>query len=59
MEILKVVSLKEEVETIIAVGKMLREISNGLADGSIDKLSDETANLLKAVKEVLDTIISE
>ena len=59
MKVEKVVSLTEEVETIVAVGKLLREISNGLTDGSIDKLSDETANLLKAVKEVLDTIISE
>lgn len=59
MKVERVVTLTEEVETIIAVGKTLREISNGLTDGSIDKLSDETANLLKAVKEVLNTIISD
>lgn len=59
MEIKKVVALGQaEVENLVNVGKLLREISNGLNDGSIDELSAETANLLKAVKEVIDSIIA-
>jgi hypothetical protein len=59
MEIKKVVSLGQtEVENLINVGKLLREVSNGLSDGTIDELSAETANLLKAVKEVIDSIIA-
>ena len=60
MEIKKVLHLASaEVENLVSVGKLLREISNGLADGSIDELSAETANLLNALKEVINTIISE
>ena len=60
MEIKKVLHLASaEVENLVSVGKLLREISNGLANGSIDELSAETANLLNALKEVINTIISE
>ena len=60
MEIKKVLHLASaEVENLVSVGKLLREISNGLADGTIDELSAETANLLNALKEVINTIISE
>jgi hypothetical protein len=58
MEIKKVVSLgAAEVELLVNSGKLIRELSNGLADGSIDELSAETTNLLKAVKDVLHTAL--
>ena len=54
MEIKKVVTLgSAEVELLINSGKLLRELSDGLADGSIDELSTETTNLLTALKDVL------
>ena len=57
MEIKKVVSLGEtEVELLINSGKLLRELSDGLADGAIDELSAETTNLLNALQEVLDSV---
>ena len=60
MEIKKVANLGQvEVELLVNSGKLLREISNGLSEGTIDELSEETANLLNALKEVLGTIISE
>ena len=60
MEIKKVAHLSEtDVETLVAAGKILREISNGLDSKEIDELSIESINLLKAVKEVLTTIISD
>ena len=60
MEIKKVANLGQtEVELLVNSGKLLREISNGLTDGSIDELGAESINLLNALKEVLDTIISE
>ena len=60
MEIKKVAHLSEaDVETLVAAGKILREISNGLDSKEIDELSVESINLLKAVKEVLTTIISD
>jgi hypothetical protein len=60
MDIKKVVSLgQSEVELLVNSGKLLRELSDGLADGTIDEISVDTANLLKALKEVLDTIIAE
>lgn len=60
MEIKKVAHLSEpDVETLVAAGKILREISNGLDSKEIDELSVESLNLLKAVKEVLITIISD
>lgn len=60
MEIKKVANLGQaEVELLVNSGKLLREISNGLEDGSIDELGTESMNLLNALKEVLGTIISE
>jgi hypothetical protein len=60
MDIKKVVSLgQSEVELLVNSGKLLRELSDGLADGTIDEISVDTANLLKALKEVIDTIISK
>ena len=60
MEIKKVANLGQpEVELLVNSGKLLREISNGLAEGTIDELGAESMNLLNALKEVLDTIISE
>lgn len=60
MDIKKVVNLSQtEVELLVNSGKLLRELSDGLADGTIDEISVDTANLLKALKEVLDTIIAE
>jgi hypothetical protein len=60
MQIKKVAHLSEtDVETLVAAGKILREVSNGLEAKEIDELSVDSLNLLKAVKEVLDTIISE
>ena len=60
MEIKKVANLGQtEVELLVNSGKLLREISNGLEDGSIDELGTESMNLLNALKEVLSTIISE
>ena len=60
MEIKKVAHLSEaDVETLVAAGKILREISNGLDSKEIDELSVESINLLKAVKEVLTTIVSD
>ena len=57
MEIKKVANLSEsEVETLIATGKILRELSDGLADSTIDSLSSETTNLLNALKDVLNSI---
>ena len=57
MEIKKVANLGEsEVETLITTGKILRELSDSLADSTIDALSSETANLLNALKDVLNSI---
>ena len=57
MEIKKVVNLGEgEVETLVTTGKILRELSDGLADSTIDALSPETTNLLNALKDVLNSI---
>ena len=57
MEIKKVANLGEgEVETLITTGKILRELSDGLADSTIDVLSSETTNLLNALKDVLNSI---
>lgn len=59
MEIKKVVNLgSTEVELLVNSGKLIRELSNGLADGSIDELSLETTNLLNALKEVIDTVLA-
>ena len=58
MEIKKVVSLgTAEVELLVNSGKLIRELSNGKADGSIDELSTETTNLLTALKEVLLSVL--
>lgn len=60
MEIKKVVNLGQtEVELLVNSGKLLRELSNGLAEGLIDELSEETANLLSALKEVINTVIPQ
>jgi hypothetical protein len=60
MEIKKVANLGQtEVELLVNSGKLLREISNGLTDGTIDELSEETANLLNALKEVINTVIPQ
>lgn len=60
MEIKKVVNLGQtEVELLVNSGKLLREVSNGLSEGAIDELSEETANLLNALKEVINTIIPQ
>ena len=60
MEIKKVLHLAaNEAELLINSGKLLREISNGVSEGAIDELSPDTANLLKALKEVISTIIPE
>lgn len=57
MEIKKVANLGEsEVETLVTTGKILRELSDGLADSTIDALSAETINLLNALKDVLNSI---
>ena len=57
MKIKKVANLGEsEVETLVTTGKILRELSDGLADSTIDALSSETTNLLNALKEVLNSI---
>ena len=57
MEIKKVANLGEsEVETLVTTGKILRELSDGLADSTIDMLSPETTNLLNALKDVLNSI---
>lgn len=58
MEIKKVVTLgQSEIELLVNAGKLLRELSDGLASKEIDELSEDTANLLRAVKEVVSTII--
>jgi hypothetical protein len=60
MDIKKVANLGQtEVELLVNSGKLLREVSDGLTSGTIDELGAESMNLLKALKEVLDTIISE
>lgn len=57
MEIKKVANLGEsEVETLVTTGKILRELSDGLANSTIDALSSETTNLLNALKDVLNSI---
>jgi hypothetical protein len=57
MNIKKVAHLGEsEVEILISAGKILRELSDGLADSAIDELSPETTNLLNALKDVLNSI---
>lgn len=57
MEIKKVAHLAQsDVETLVAAGKILREIVDGLETKAIDELSNESINLLKAVKEVLTQI---
>lgn len=60
MEIKKVANLGQtEIELLINSGKLLREVSNGLADGTIDELGTESMNLLNALKEILTVIIPE
>lgn len=60
MEIKKVANLGQtEVELLVNSGKLLREVSNGLADGTIDELGSESMNLLNALKEILTVIIPE
>lgn len=60
MEIKKVANLGQtEIELLVNSGKLLREVSNGLADGTIDELGTESMNLLNALKEVLTAIIPE
>jgi hypothetical protein len=60
MDIKKVANLGQtEVELLVNSGKLLREVSDGLTSGTIDELGTESMSLLKALKEVLDTIISE
>jgi hypothetical protein len=60
MEIKKVANLGQtEVELLVNSGKLLREVSNGLADGTIDELGTESMNLLNALKEILTVIIPE
>lgn len=60
MEIKKVAHLsKTDIETLVAAGKILREVSNGLEAKEIDELSAESLNLLTAVKDVLLTIIHD
>jgi hypothetical protein len=60
MEIKKVANLGQtEVELLVNSGKLLREVSNGLKDGEIDELGVDSMNLLTALKEVLDTIITD
>jgi hypothetical protein len=57
MEIKKVAHLAQsDVETLVAAGKILREIVDGLDTQAIDELSNDSINLLKAVKEVLTQI---
>lgn len=57
MEIKKVAHLAQsDVETLVAAGKILREIVDGLDTKAIDELSTDSINLLKAVKEVLTQI---
>ena len=57
MEIKKVAHLAQsDVETLVAAGKILREIVDGLETKAIDELSTDSINLLKAVKEVLTQI---
>jgi hypothetical protein len=57
MEIKKVAHLAQsDVETLVAAGKILREIVDGLDTKAIDELSNDSINLLKAVKEVLTQI---
>jgi hypothetical protein len=57
MEIKKVAHLAQaDIETLVAAGKILREIVDGLDTKAIDELSNESINLLKAVKEVLTQI---
>jgi hypothetical protein len=60
MEIKKVAHLVQaDVETLIAAGKILREIKDGFESGAVDELSEDTANLLKALSEVLIASIKE
>jgi hypothetical protein len=60
MEIKKVANLGQtEIELLVNSGKLLREVSNGLADGTIDELGTESMNLLNALKEILTAIIPE
>ena len=57
MEIKKVAHLAQsDVETLVAAWKILREIVDGLDTQAIDELSNDSINLLKAVKEVLTQI---
>ena len=57
MEIKKVAHLGEpEVEVLINSGKILRELSDGLSNNMIDELSSDTASLLNALKDVLNSI---
>lgn len=60
MEIKKVANLGQtEIELLVNSGKLLREVSNGLADGTIDELGSESMNLLNALKEILTVIITD
>ena len=60
MEIKKVANLGQtEIELLVNSGKLLREVNNGLADGTIDELGSESMNLLNALKEILTVIIPE
>jgi hypothetical protein len=60
MEIKKVANLGQtEVELLVNSGKLLREVSDGLKEGSIDELGAESMNLLAALKEVICAIIAD
>jgi len=55
----KVLMLNEtEINAIMACGKLLRDIDNGLKDGSIDELAPDTVSLIKAVQQVSQEVIS-
>lgn len=57
MKIKKVAHLGDsEVEILINSGKILRELSDGLSNSTIDELSSEAINLLNALKDVLNSI---
>ena len=58
MEVKKVLSLstQEEHNKLIDAGRLLGEIRDGFEAGKIDLLDDSAAALIKAIKDVSDTV---
>lgn len=60
MDIVKIGNLTtEENEEIVKVGKLLKEINVGFDEGTINDLNEDDVSLLKALDEVLDSLLAK